>query len=271
MAPPPNDLGQHLLRDDAVIARIVAAARLKRGEIVLDAGAGHGALTRPIAEAVGEAGRVWAVEVDPNMLVALHRQIPPQVHVVEGDLLQVPIPDPLDAVVANPPFKIAAALVGRIVDARVPRSVLVLPQELVSRLVAKPGTERYGKLTVRVGVVMRADNDLGLLSKRAFNPPPGVECGLLRLRLRHDAPQVDADVLKRVLDLAWPAWDRKAKHAFAPLAPAFRADSAALMAFLKEKGWAEPPASSLPPDAFAAVANHLAENGRGMPPPPGGG
>lgn len=239
----------------------MAAASLRPGERVLDAGAGAGALTRPIAEAVGAEGRVWAVEVDPAMLRSLRADLPPQVQVVEGDLLQFPLPRPLDAVVANPPFRIAAPLVERIVDARVPRAALVLPRELVERLAAAPGSPRYGKLSVRVGVFAEAE-DLGALPPRVFDPPPGVECGIVRLRARRATPEVDVATLKRVLDVAWEAWDRKAKHAFAPLAPAFRADSAALMRLLREAAWAEPATGTLPPEAFAAVARHLVEKGR---------
>jgi 16S rRNA (adenine1518-N6/adenine1519-N6)-dimethyltransferase len=260
--PPPPDLGQHLLRDARAIGRVVDAARLRRGETVLDAGAGAGALTRPLAEVVGPEGRVVAVEIDPAMAARLRDGLPPHVEVVEADLLDVPFPEGLHAVVANPPFRIAAPLVERIVEARVPRAVLVLPRELIDRLVARPGTERYGKLTVRVALRAHAE-DLGYLSRHAFDPPPDVVSGLLRLRPRDEAPEVHAATLDAVLDAAWERWDRKAKHALAPLAPAFRVDSAALMQILKEKGWAEPRACELPPEAFAAVAAHVASGRHG--------
>lgn len=264
MRAPQEDLGQHLLRDERAIMRVVDAAALEPGESVLDAGAGTGALTRPLAAAVGSTGIVHAVEVDPAMLAALRVDAPPQVRVVEGDLLDVDLPAPLDAVVANPPFKIAAPLIERIVEARVPRSVLVLPRELIDRLVAPPGSERYGKLTVRIGLLARAD-DLGYLSRHAFDPPPDVVSGILGLRVREEAPAFDADGLRRVLDVAWERWERKAKRALAPLPAAFRADSAAFMKLLKENGWAEPRACDLPPEAFAAVATHLREHGRAGP------
>lgn len=267
MDTPDVDLGQHLLKDPQAIKRVLEAAKLQPGERVLDAGAGTGALTRPIAAAVGPTGTVLAVDVDPGMIDVLRRaSLPPQVRIEEGDLLQVDLPEGLDAVVANPPFRIVAPFIERMLAARVPRAILVVPQELAERLVARPGSERYGKLTVRVGVAAAVAN-LGLVSRHAFRPPPGVDCSIIRVRLRSDAPPVDATVLRHVLDVAWEGWDRKAKRALSTLPTAYRADSAAFMELLKLSGWAEQPVGTLPPFAFATLSRHLKERGRASPPP----
>ncbi|MGB1696849.1 MAG: ribosomal RNA small subunit methyltransferase A [Thermoplasmatota archaeon] len=248
---PNEDLGQHLLTDADVISRVVNAAKLLPGDTVLDGGAGAGALTRPIAAAVAP-GKVYAVDVDPRMVKRLNQKPIRGTTVVEADLLEWPLPE-LDAVVANPPFKIAAPFIERV--AHVPRGVYVLPRELADRLAAKPGTKNYGKLTIRVALQADVD-DLGYVPRKAFTPPPGVTCGIIRLRAREPIA-ADSLMLDAVLDAAWAAWERKARHAFAPLAPLFRADGAALASFLKEHGWAEPKTHSLPPEAFAAVAQHL--------------
>ncbi len=252
----PRDLGQHLLTDDRVIARVIKAANLEPGDHVLDAGAGAGALTRPIADAVAPDGAVFAVDVDPVMVATLKHSQLPGVTVIAGDLLKWPLPASLTAVVANPPFNIAAPLIERLAAAGIPRAVYVVPRELADRLSAKPGTPHYGKLTVRV-CLHAAVEDLGYVPRRAFNPPPGVTSGIIRLRARADAPVVDAAMLDAVLDAAWAAWDRKARHAFGSLAQSLRCDGAALSKLLADAGWAEQKTSSLDPDAFAAVAKHL--------------
>ncbi len=253
----PAELGQHLLCDDEVIARVVEAAALQSGDQVLDAGAGQGALTRPIAAAVAPGGTVWAVDVDPVMVAALRAMSLPAVQVVEHDLLHWPLPAALDAVVANPPFKIAATVIERLAAARVPRAVYVVPRELADRLAAAPGSQHYGKLTIRVGLHATVE-DLGYVPRRAFTPPPGVTCGIIRLRARTDALPCDAEMLAVVLDAAWGAWDRLARRAFGPLPRQFRTDSGALTRLLVDAGWADEKVNTLPPDAFAAVAQHLA-------------
>ncbi len=258
---PPPDLGQHLLCDDSVIARVVKAAGLKPGDQVLDAGAGTGALTRPIAAAVAPGGGVWAVDVDPLMVEELRRNPPPGVTVVSGNLLKWPLPAALTAVVANPPFKIAAPFIERVAAAGIRRAVFVVPRELADRLAAAPGSAHYGKLTVRVGLRATVE-DLGFVPRRAFTPPPGVTSGIIRLRARSDLQEVDAEMLDAVLDAAWAAWDRKARHAFGSLAQTIRADGAALAGLLSEAGSADLKTCTLPPDAFATVARHLAAGRR---------
>jgi 16S rRNA (adenine1518-N6/adenine1519-N6)-dimethyltransferase len=248
---PNADLGQHLLTDPEIIARVIAAAKLLPGDRVLDAGAGKGALTRPIAAAV-DPGQVYAVDVDPAMVKRLLAKPPRSTTIVEADLLQWPLPE-LDAVVCNPPFKIAAPFIERV--ASVSRGVYVVPRELADRLAAKPGTKHYGKLTVRVGLQATVE-DLGYVPRKAFTPPPGVTCGIIRLRAR-DTPQCDLEVLDAVLEAAGSAWDRKARNAFGPLAQMFRADGAALSNLLKENGWYEAKTSSLAPDVFGEVARHI--------------
>lgn len=258
---PLPDLGQHLLTDDVVIARVVSAAALNPGDHVLDAGAGKGALTRPIAAAVAPGGTVWAVDVDPEMVAALKQATPPGVTIVEHDLLEWPLPATLTAVVANPPYKIAAPLIERVMEAGVERAVFVVPRELADRLAAEPGSEHYGKLTIRVGLHAKVE-DLGYLSRRAFTPQPAVTSGLIRLRARSVVPEFDGAMLDAVIDAAWDSWERKTRHAFGELAHEFRCDGAALAALLVQTGWAELKVNTLPPKAFAKIARHLARGHR---------
>lgn len=256
MAQPQADLGQHLLQDAVAIARVIEAARLQPGETVLDAGAGAGALSGPAATAVGLEGRVYAVEIDPVMLTALREHAKPPLEVLEGNLVNMPFPPKIDAVVANPPFKIAAHFLERVAKKGIPRAVLVLPRELVDRLTATPGSERYGKLTIRMALLADVE-DLGDISRYAFNPAPKVACGLLRMKTRTDVPPIKPSVLDDVLDAAHAAWKKKAKGAFETLVQAARIDSAQFTAMLREEGWADTRTSSLPPEAFAKVARYL--------------
>jgi 23S rRNA (adenine-N6)-dimethyltransferase len=92
------------------------AATVTAGELVLDLGAGTGALTIPLAQA---GARVVAVEADPvwaEKLAGRLAGIGLTVEVVAGDILAVPLPSEPYRVVANPPFGVTTALLRRLLD-----------------------------------------------------------------------------------------------------------------------------------------------------------
>jgi O-methyltransferase/aklanonic acid methyltransferase len=70
---------------DAFGRRLVALAGLRPGDVVLDAGCGRGAVTLPAAEAVGERGRVEAIDLSPVMVQRCAETAPPNVTVAVGD------------------------------------------------------------------------------------------------------------------------------------------------------------------------------------------
>jgi 16S rRNA A1518/A1519 N6-dimethyltransferase RsmA/KsgA/DIM1 with predicted DNA glycosylase/AP lyase activity len=138
--PETRERGAHFLTSKAALDRIVAAAALKPGESALDVGAGGGSLTRRVAAAVQPGGSVLAVEREHDLVDALRRMEWPGTQVVQGDALRVGLPARIDAVVANPPYRILPALLRRLLAHGFGRAVLVMPDELAQRLTAQPGS-----------------------------------------------------------------------------------------------------------------------------------
>jgi 23S rRNA (adenine-N6)-dimethyltransferase len=85
--------GRHFLRSSKLAAELVRAAQIRRDDLVLDLGAGAGALTAPLAR---QGGRVVAVEIDRDLATALARRLP-EIEVVAADARQVAEPRDLDA------------------------------------------------------------------------------------------------------------------------------------------------------------------------------
>jgi len=107
--------GQHFLGDAAVAAAVVENAGVAGADLVVEFGAGHGRLTEQLAS---RAGRVIAIEIDTRLaarLDARFRELP-NVTVVHGDALAVPLPRRPFKVVSNPPFHITSALLHRMLD-----------------------------------------------------------------------------------------------------------------------------------------------------------
>jgi 23S rRNA (adenine-N6)-dimethyltransferase len=87
----PNPAGAHFLRDHSLIGRLVGASGAGAGDLVLDLGAGRGAITAALA---GAGSRVIAVELDPRLAAGLRRRFAaePLVRVVEADLRRFRLP-----------------------------------------------------------------------------------------------------------------------------------------------------------------------------------
>lgn len=197
--------------------RIVAAAALKPGEAALDVGAGQGAITALIAAAVAPDGSVVAVETAPELCAHLRGLGLPGLTVVPGDALKVGLPTRLDAVVANPPYRIIPGLLRRLLDHGFGRAVLVMPKELAERLTALPKGELYGKLTVEIGLRAKC-KILFPLRRSDFEPPPEVESRVVSVVPKPVDAGLDFVVVQAVLDAAWAAPRKTMRHSLAPLA-----------------------------------------------------
>lgn len=174
-------LGQHFLADRRIAARLVEYASVGPGDTVLEVGPGTGILTEELAR---RAGRVVAVEKD-RALAGQLRWLPANVELVTGDALRVDwlAHGTISKFVANIPYSISSPLLGKFLDSAIPLAVLTLQEEFAERLVARPGTPDYSRLTVNA--FMNAESHLLERVKRgAFRPPPRVDSAVVRLTKR---------------------------------------------------------------------------------------
>ncbi|MES2155311.1 MAG: rRNA adenine dimethyltransferase family protein [bacterium] len=220
--------GAHFLDPaGSAVARIVEAAALRPGEHVLDVGAGAGAITRLLCTGVAPGGSVVAVEKAPALAQSLEALALPGLTVTTGDALKVRLPARIDAVVANPPYRIIPGLLARLLEHGFGRAVLVMPRELAERLTAKPGDEAYGKLTVQMALRAKS-KALFPLRRHDFHPPPDVASHVVAVVPKAPDPTVDFALLDVVLDAAWSARKRTLRHSLAPLAGDLGLPSAAI-------------------------------------------
>lgn len=185
--PPPNKrLGQNFLIDPNIVRKIIALAELGRNDQVLEIGPGRGILTESLCRM---AGRVTAIELDPRLHAYLEtrRAELPNVELVCEDALTYPVESlPTGTVVvANLPYYISTPLLFRLLDQRdrFPRMVLMLQNEVVDRLVAKPGGSDYGVLSVMAqyaAVMTKAFR----VSAQCFRPRPDVGSAVVLLRAK---------------------------------------------------------------------------------------
>jgi 23S rRNA (adenine-N6)-dimethyltransferase len=108
---------------------LVAEAGVRPGELVVDLGAGTGALTRPLLDAGAE---VLAVELHPGRVAQLRASFPAAT-VIQASIEELRFPRRPFRVVANPPFAAGSALVRRLLESRVTEAHLVLPVQVGQR------------------------------------------------------------------------------------------------------------------------------------------
>ncbi len=206
---PRKSLGQNFLLDLNLTARIARAAEPLAGATVVEVGPGPGGLTRALL-ALG-AKRVIAVERDERAVAALQEiatRYRGRLEIVAGDALQFDPRGVLDGasakIVANLPYNIATALLvdWLTVEPWPPwydALVLMFQREVAERIVAKPGSETYGRLSVLAGWRTQA-NILFDVAPSAFVPPPKVTSSVVRLIPREAPLACDSQALQRVTE-----------------------------------------------------------------------
>lgn len=167
-----RDWGWHRL-DDAWAARIVSDSGVGPGDLVLDIGAGKGALTGPLVEA---GARVLAIELHPGRAEHLRRRFAGAcVKVIEVDAgTGLLLPRGPFKVVANPPYGISSALLRTLTarGSRLVRADLVVQQAFARKLAA---VGELGRWRVLAG---------NPLPRHAFQPRPRVDSVVLTLTQR---------------------------------------------------------------------------------------
>lgn len=174
-------LSQNFLIDPRAVERVVAAARLRPADLVVEPGAGDGALTLALARA---CRRVLAYEIDPVAAARLAARTRGDraVRVVGGDfLLAVPPREPF-AVVGNIPYHLTSAIVDWCLRADAMTAATLVTQAEYARKRAG-GYGRWSLVTVRSWPLF-AWRTAGRIPRTAFRPAPSVDSAILRVERR---------------------------------------------------------------------------------------
>ena len=256
-----KQLGQNFLLDLNLTAKIARMAGDLAGADVLEVGPGPGGLTRGLL-AEG-ARRVLAVEKDARCLPALEEiaaAYPGRLEVLQGDALALDLAahlTPPVKVVANLPYNVGTELLIRWLTPLVwppfwTSLTLMFQKEVAERIVAKPGSDAYGRLAILAQ--WRADARIVLtLPPEAFVPAPKVHSAVVHLTAL-PAPRYPADpaVLERVVAAAFNQRRKMLRSALKGLAPDIEARL--LAAGIEPTRRAE----EIPLEGFCALARQMA-------------
>ena len=207
---PRKRLGQHFLIDEAVLERILSAAELSPGDIVIEIGPGLGILTEGLAS---QGVRVIAVEVDGKLVALLKKRLAgfPDVRIVRADILKMAprqlLHEELPAsglargykVIANLPYYITSPVLSHFLEAqpRPSEMVVMVQREVGETIAAAPGKMRL--LSVKTQFYSKPVI-VSYVPAASFYPPPKVDSVILRLDV-YSQPPIDVSDLTGFFDL----------------------------------------------------------------------
>jgi len=199
-------LGQHFLLDEGVSSAIVKLLQCDKAQHVLEIGPGTGVLTKYLLKREGVETHV--AELDRESVAYLKQHFPdltPRIH--EGDFLRMDLAAiaPKLCIIGNFPYNISSQILFAVLDNRdmVPEVVGMFQKEVAQRVASPPGSKAYGILSV----LLQAYYDIEFhitVPPDAFDPPPKVESGVIRLQ-RNDVQSLDCDeaLFKTVIKTAF--------------------------------------------------------------------
>jgi 16S rRNA (adenine1518-N6/adenine1519-N6)-dimethyltransferase len=199
-------LGQNFLLDEQLLDRIARVPGPLDGALVYEVGPGPGGLTRALLRA---GARVMAVERDRRCLAPLaelSEAAEGRLEVIEGDALDV-IPPAGAHIVANLPYNVGTGLLVRWLGGEAwppawKSLTLMFQQEVAERIVAKPDSGAYGRLSILAQ--WRSEAKLALkVHRSAFVPPPKVMSAVVHITPATQPEGVSAATLERLTGAAF--------------------------------------------------------------------
>ncbi|MBU1104682.1 16S rRNA (adenine(1518)-N(6)/adenine(1519)-N(6))-dimethyltransferase RsmA [Candidatus Parcubacteria bacterium] len=218
---PKKSLGQNFLKSPKVLNDFIQACDLSKNDVVLEVGAGTGAVTRELAEV---AGKVIAVEFDRDLVEALKESLKDysNVEIVNDDILQI-FPTSLAVgelhragnlkIVGSIPYSITSPLIGKIYELKQKPTLicLIVQWEVAKKICAKPPNASY--LSNLVATFGEA-KIIRKIPPGAFCPAPRVDSAILRIVTHNKYPDIRTKEFSQFLHKGFKHPRKKIKQVF---------------------------------------------------------
>lgn len=184
-----KNLGQNFLQDKNIIDKIVNAPDYGDNNLVIEIGPGAGALTKELLKKVD---RAILYEVDTRLEKILNKELSTFVNyeLIFDDFLNRDVNKDISKydfdnlyIVANLPYYITTPIITKIINDKIPTNeiVIMIQKEVADRFSAKPGSKKYGQITVFLNYFFDIDNVCNV-SKNCFFPKPKVDSAVIKMK-----------------------------------------------------------------------------------------
>lgn len=212
--PPRKKWGQHFLTDTNLLHKLVRIIDLQPEDQILEIGPGGGALTELMAPKVK---KYVGVEIDKDLYQILTSDdfLKDYTFINDDflklDLSALPFDDGLIRVIGNIPYNITSPIIFKLLESNVTwQDIHIMVQkEVAERLIAKPGTKVYGRLSVMVQVLVDVKQEL-VIPPEVFVPKPIVDSVFISLRF-HERYQLSPETYNRFKHVVKAAFGQRRK------------------------------------------------------------
>ncbi len=224
-----KSLGQNFLFDLNLTRRIARAAGPLEGTTIYEIGPGPGGLTRALL--TEGAAKVVAVERDDRCIPALKEiahAYPGRLEIIQADALsrdeRILFEGEPVHIAANLPYNVGTALLVKWLTSETwppfwQSLTLMFQREVAERIVAKPDTDAYGRLSV-LAQWRTKPKILFDVSPRAFTPPPKITSAIVRLEpLAEPVAPCELHDLEKVTEAAFGQRRKMLRQSLKQIAP----------------------------------------------------
>ena len=205
--------GQNFLSDETLLDQIVEEAGVTSEDVVVEIGAGKGALTTALSK---KAKKVFSFEIDLELQEYLTNKFSgTNVDFIFEDVMKIADDEINEMVagrfklVANLPYYVTSPIITRFLQNDNLDSLTVMVQEEVAdRIIAKPKTKDYGVLTIICGLFGESQKVIRV-GREKFYPVPNVDSAVVRITKLDK--NLDKNKFIGVIDLAKKAFAMRRK------------------------------------------------------------
>ena len=203
-------LSQNFILDMNLTDKIVRLSDSVKNNTVIEIGAGPGALTRSIL--LNGAKKVIIIEKDKRFLKALqllNTTSNNRIIIENEDALKIDLKMLIEKhniqqseIVANLPYSIATKLLLNWIPfpKGLHKMTLMFQTEVAERIVAEPGTKKYGRLSILLGI-MTDSRILMNIPPSAFTPKPKVNSSIIQIKQKKLDKNFNKNILEKVTQI----------------------------------------------------------------------